>query len=117
MAKSICPDLAESIYWMVQTMEAWFHADKESMAKYFGEGFRAKALRQYLNVEEIPNDDLRAGLSAATRETEKGDYYRNKTTHGPKLLSLIDPELVKNASPNCNRLFAALTVRLSPSAS
>jgi hypothetical protein len=76
MAKSICPDHAESIYWMVQTMEAWFHADKESMAK-----------------------------------------YRNKTTHGPKLLSLIDPELVKNASPNCNRLFAALTVRLSPSAS
>src|SRR5580658_7702203 len=32
---------AGSIFWMVQMMEAWFHADKDRLKEFYGEGFKA----------------------------------------------------------------------------
>lgn len=92
-------------------MEAWFHADRDSLAAFYGEGFKRNALRANPNVEKIPKKDLEDGLRAATRNTRKGDYYDNKTSHGPKLLARINPGLVQNAAPNC-RKFQAILARL-----
>jgi hypothetical protein len=108
---------AERMFWMVESMESWFHADKAALKKFYGPKFRQGALKQNPNVEQIAKRDLVDGLSAATRETDKGDYYRNKTTHGPKLLELINPDLVKKASEECDRIFTGITALLPPSAS
>jgi hypothetical protein len=104
---------ANSIFWMVEMMEAWFHADKNALAEFYGDGFKSDALKgSEKAVEGIPKRDLESGLTAATRNTKKGDYFRNKTSHGPKLLAKIDPKLVSQAAPNCALLFQALIKHL-----
>jgi hypothetical protein len=99
---------SDSKFWMVEMMEAWFHADKAALKDFYGRGYRSEALTANPNVEEIPKRDLISGLKAATKETKKGDYYRNKTTHGPDLLAKIRPKVVREAAPHCEEMFKAL---------
>lgn len=101
-----------SIYWMVEMMEAWFHADKEALEEFYGRDFRRNALKANPKVEEISKDDLKRGIREATKYTQKGDYFENKTSHGPGLLSAISPEKVQGAAPNCKRLFADVLAKL-----
>jgi hypothetical protein len=104
---------SDCIFWMVEMMEAWFHADKEALEKFYGQGFQKKALKPNPKVEQIPKEDLRRGLRDATANTKPGNYFDNKTSHGPKILESIDPGRVREASPNCDKLFAAVLGRLS----
>ena len=105
-------DHQDSIFWMVEMMESWFHADKDKLEEFYGQGFRKNALKPNPKVEEISKTDLENGLKTATKDTNKGDYFDNKTSHGPKLLSVVSPEKVQNAAPNCKRLFAAVVAKL-----
>ncbi len=105
--------MAERIFWMVEMMEAWFHADPEALEGFYGEGFQRKALAGNPRVEEIDRLDLERGLGAATRGTGKGDYFRHKTRHGSGLLGRIDPAKVRAAAPNCDRIFAGLARALN----
>ncbi len=91
-------------------MESWFHADKNALEAFYKDGFRRKALSANPKVEEIPKQDLTRGLKAATKDTAQGEYH--KTKHAPALLELIDPDLVCEAAPNCERLFKAVLNRL-----
>jgi hypothetical protein len=95
---------------MVQMMESWFHGDKDALAKFYGDGFKRNALKPNPKVEEIPKKDLEDGLRTATRATRKGAYH--KTAHGPMLLALIDQDRVRQAAPNCDRLFQAVLDKL-----
>lgn len=104
---------AASIFWMVEMMESWFHADKDTLTEYYGPRFKPNALKPNPNVEQIAKADLIRGLKAATRDTAKGDYFDNKTSHGPRLLELIDPERVRKSAPNCQRLFEAVLTNLN----
>jgi Domain of unknown function (DUF4276) len=104
---------ADSIFWMVEMMEAWFHADRGALRKFYGAAFKENALAKNPKVEQIPKKDLEEGLSEATKNTGKGDYSDNKTSHGPALLGKLDPELVRKAAPNCQRLFEAVLTRLA----
>jgi hypothetical protein len=100
LSASLCVERAwpkssrDSIFWMVQMMESWFHADKEALERFYGPKFKKNALKPNLNVEE------------------KGDYFSNKTSHGPKLLAEISPMKVQKAAPNCGSLFAAVLAKL-----
>jgi hypothetical protein len=105
------PPKADSIFWMVETMESWFHADKDALAQYYKKGFRKDALKPNPNVEEISKRDLIQGLNFATKDTTKGKYH--KTKHAPALLESIKPELVRRAAPNCERLFKAVLDKLA----
>jgi hypothetical protein len=103
-AKQGWPPLqADSIFWMVETMESWFHADKDALEKYYKTGFRKEELSANPNVEEIPKQDLLDGLKAATKDITKGKYH--KTKHAPALLQSIRPAVVRRAAPNCERFF------------
>lgn len=104
---------ADSIFCMVEMMESWFHADKTALEDFYGKGFRRNALKSNPQVESIPKADIQNGLHAATRNTRAGDYFENKTSHGSKLLELIDPKLVRAAAPNCRRLFENVFGRLA----
>lgn len=90
-----------SIFWMVEMMESWFHADKDALEEYYKDNFRREALKANPNVEEISKHDLIEGLKAATKDTTKGKYH--KTKHAPALLQSIKPALVRKAAPQLRK--------------
>jgi hypothetical protein len=104
---------AKSIFWMVEMMEAWFHADKRALKKFYNGSFNESALKKNPKVEEIPKKDLEDGLRDATKNCAKGGYYENKASHGAELLKKIDPELVRKVAPNCQKLFDAVLSKLA----
>ena len=107
-------DLKDSVFWMVQLMEAWFLADLDALTGYYGQGFKVKILRGNPDVEQTPKDDVMRRLAAATRNTQKGKYDdRTKTTHAPDLLARIRPERVKRTSRNCKRMFDTVLSRMA----
>jgi hypothetical protein len=101
---------SDSIFWMVEMMESWFHADRDALEAYYKTGFRKAALKANPKVEEISKHDLIEGLKAATKDTSKGKYH--KTKHAPALLQSIKPALVRKAAPNCERLFKVVLDKL-----
>ena len=94
------------IHFMVEVMESWLLADKNALANYYGNGFQTNRLPQNPSVEEIFKADVISGLESATSSTPKGKYH--KTRHAPDLLKQVDVSKVRNAAPNCDRLFVAL---------
>jgi hypothetical protein len=99
----------DSVFWMVQVMEAWLLADIDALKRFYDGGFQESALRGNPKVEEIPKDDVLKRLKKATSGTKSGEYQKN---HAFKLLELIDPAKVKKASPNCERLFSVILANL-----
>lgn len=94
------PDEAadESAHLMVQCMEAWFLADKDTLAEYFGHGFNRNALPGRPEIEDVAKADVFRGLKNATRHCEKGDYGKGR--HSFDILAQIDPVKVFDASPH-----------------
>ena len=88
-------------------MEAWFFANQEPLAKYFGQGFRPNALSKRPEIESIPKVDIEQGLKNATRQCKRKGQY-NKGHHSFAILSHLDPEKVTAASPYAKRLIEAL---------
>lgn len=39
----LCLGEADSIFWIAEMMESWFHADKDRLEEYYGSRFRMKA--------------------------------------------------------------------------
>jgi hypothetical protein len=88
------------VFLMVQAMEAWFLADREALATFYGNGFLANSLPgSPTDIEAVPKDYLEPKLKHASKQTKtKGEYH--KTRHGFELLGKIDPVKVGNASPH-----------------
>lgn len=100
----------ENAHLMVQCMEAWFFADKETLANYFGNGFNRNALSNQAAVENIARIDIEQGLKNATQQCKpKGRY--NKGRHSFAILGQINPEKVIAASPHARQLIAILLNR------
>lgn len=104
------PDKSKDIHChlMVQCMEAWFLADPQTLAKYFGRGFQLNALpATHEGIEGIPKHQVYKALTAATRNSvTKGAY--SKGDHSFKLLALIQPDKVIETSPWAKRFIDAL---------
>ena len=94
-------------------MEAWFLADRQTLASYYGERFVSNALKPNPHVEEIPKADVLECLKQATRKTQKGAYH--KTAHAPHILASLDPDKVRKAAPECDRLFSEILAELDTS--
>lgn len=97
----------DQCHLMVQLMESWFLADKEELAGFYGKGFNPKALPANKNVEQIPKNDVIAGLKKAARNTLKKGY--EKGTHSGEILQKIDSRKVRRAAPHCQRLFDSIS--------
>lgn len=102
---------AENAHLMVQCMESWFIADKETLRSFYGQRFRDNALPSRLNIEEIQKDTLYDGLKNATKETTKGPYSKGR--HSFDILALISPDLVRQASKHADRLLGVLMNKAS----
>lgn len=98
---------------MVQCMEAWLLADRETLKTFFGHGFREGDLPASGHpIEQIGKQQLYDALARASRDCRtKGSY--GKADHSFKLLSQIDPGKVVNASPWAQRLVETLQARMS----
>jgi hypothetical protein len=96
----------EQIQFMVQAMEAWFHADKDTLGRYYGQGFRTAALSPRPDIENISKFELFAGLRRATVACQKGEY--SKGAHSFQILAQIDPDRIRASSPKAGRLLDLL---------
>ena len=99
--------LDDRYHLMVQVMEAWFIADIENLRIFYGSDLNINSIPRRKDVEQIDKMSLFNALVAATRRTQKGEYQ--KIRHGAKLLGLINPTLVRQAAPHCDRLFQTLS--------
>ena len=102
------PDEAadENAHLMVQCMEAWFLADKDGLAAYFGHDFDRNALPGRREIEDVAKADVLVGLKRATRQCKKGEYSKGR--HSFDILEQTDPAKVMNASPHARRLVETL---------
>ena len=102
------PDGAEdeNAHLMVQCMEAWFLADKDNLAAFFGQGFNRNALPSSQKIEDVAKRDVLEGLRRATRRCKKGEYGKGR--HSFDMLEQTDPAKVMNASPHARRLVEIL---------
>jgi hypothetical protein len=105
-AKKIEPFRSDSVFWMVQVMESWFLADADALRVHFGKRLQEGSLKGNPKVEEIPKGDVEARL----KNIAGGDYH--KVNDGTKLLARVDPTRVRNAAPNCERMFAVILGKL-----
>ena len=102
----------DNAHLMAQCMEAWFFADKDSLAKYFGAGFNRNALSGRPDIENIPKADLKKNLQAATRRCEpKSEYDKGRDSFA--VLAALDPAKVTAASPHAKRLVETLDNKAS----
>ena len=91
-------------------MESWFLADIDALKRFYDDGFQESALEGNPKVEEIQKADVLKRLKKATSGTKSGEYQKN---HAFKLLGQVDPLKVRNAAPNCERLFTVILARLA----
>ena len=98
----------DSAQLMVQCMEAWFVADRESLSAYFDKDFNAAALPARDDVEAIAKDGFEPALKQATKSCSKGKGTYRKGRHSFELLECLDPSKVMKSSPHARRLIDAL---------
>ena len=105
---SMCAE--ENCHLMIQMMEAWFLADVEALAKFYGTEFNSNSIPGHAYVEQIPKDDVIKALEKATRGVSnklgKGPYHKGR--HSAELLQRIGPAKVCEAAAGCRRLFTML---------
>jgi hypothetical protein len=102
----------EQAHMMVQCMESWFLADKETLKEFYSDGFRVNALPEHANVELVAKDEANSSLKQASKRTQKGEYH--KTHHGYRLLEIINPAKVRSASAHAARFFDELERQSQP---
>ncbi len=101
----------ENCHLMVRVMESWFLADVEALARFYGQGFNPNSIPKQPDVETLPKTAVYEALALATRNTPKGEY--KEIQHGARLLTAIDPSLVRSRSKHCERLFDLLTRKIA----
>lgn len=92
---------------MVQCMESWFLADKESLRSFFGQDFNENSLPRRADIEAVDKDSVLSSLRAATRQCRRNHSYA-KGEISFTVLAAIDPAKVTAASPWAKRLVDSL---------
>jgi hypothetical protein len=93
---------------MTVVTESWFLADQATLTAFFGQGFNPKPLPSVANgVESIAKQHVYQALTNATSKCKTKAPY-GKGEHSFKILALISPAQVINASPWAARFIEAL---------
>lgn len=97
---------------MVQVMESWFIADRETLVSFFGQGFSTNPLPAAANpIEGIAKTQVYQSLANATKSCKTKAPY-GKGEHSFMLLARIDPDKVTAASGWAKRFVAEVKVRM-----
>lgn len=107
------PDSAtnQDCHLMVQIMESWFLADKDSLVSFFGQGFRNSSLPSQTSVETISKSTVLQSLTNASRSCKTKACF-DKSLHSFKILARIAPEHVRAHSPWAERFIHSLRNKL-----
>ncbi len=100
----------DQVHLMVQCMEAWFLADKDTLVTYYGNNFKQNALPARQDIENIAKNDVLKGLKNATSGVSKGEYEKGQ--HSFDILAQIDPDKVIAALPHAKRLVDTLKAKI-----
>lgn len=97
---------------MVQCMEAWLLADRNTLKQFFGQGFKENALPAATNsLERTGKQQIYTALATASRDCKTKSAY-GKGEHSFKLLALTDPLKVIDASPWARRFIETLQTKM-----
>ncbi len=91
---------------MVQIMESWFLADRETLKDFYGQRFNVNALPNNPNIEAVSKQDVLNLLAQATRRTQKGSYAKGGDSF--EILEKLDADKVSSASPSAKRFLRAI---------
>ena len=91
----------EQAYVMVQVMETWLLADRDTLRSYFGAHLRQNALRQWPNLEDVSRRDVLDALRRATAGCPR-PYAKGAVSF--ELLERVDPARVKAECPHAKAL-------------
>ena len=95
----------DQAFLMVQVMETWFLADRDSLRDYFGAALREQHLRQWPVLEDVSKPTVFRALNQATAGCTKR-YARGKISY--ELLERLNPALVETACPHAKSLLDRL---------
>lgn len=95
----------DQVFLMVQLMETWLVADRNTLRAYFGVSFREKALPQWPALEDVAKRDILDALERATARCAK-PYSKGCVSF--ELLARTDPARVENACPHAKKLLDRL---------
>jgi len=99
---------ADECHLMVQCMENWFLADRDTLKMFFGQGYDANALPSARSpIETISKIVVYQALAKATNNCKTKQPY-GKGEHSFLVLALVDPAKVMAASPWANRFVTLL---------
>ena len=99
----------DQAFMMVQIMETWFLADRDSLKRYFGTEFRENALKQWPQLEDVSKEMVLSALERATANCATC-YAKGKVSF--ELLALVNPALVEAACPHAKALLDRLRTLL-----
>ena len=97
---------------MVQVMESWFLADRDTLKAFFGDGFKENKLpAPSRSIEGVSKAEVYQALENATDDCKTKDPY-GKGEHSFKLLARIEPDKVTAASHWARRFIDALKQKM-----
>ena len=98
---------------MVQVMETWFLAARDSLKDFFGSGFNESKLPPPArSIEAMSKEEVYRALQDATAGCKTKRPYR-KGEHSFTLLARIDPNKVAGASPWAGRFIDELKEKMA----
>ena len=109
------PDAAtdEHCHLMVQCMENWFLADRDTLRVFFGQGYHDGSLPPPgRNLETVAKHTTIESLKNATKDCKTKARY-HKGEHSFELLARIDPAKVTAASPWAARFVTAVETAMT----
>jgi hypothetical protein len=92
----------ESVFYMIQEMEAWFISQPELLDKFYNSPVSKKLPKKHASEFVEPDKELQK----ITKGTDKGIYH--KVRHGTQLLKQLDADKLFNEFPDFKRLIEKL---------
>lgn len=96
---------ANTEFLMIQMMEHWFLAAPDALEKYFGQGFKRQAIKNWPSLEAVPKDRAMSALKQATQDCKK-QYAKGNSSF--EILALLNAQVVKTACPAAGALLERL---------
>jgi hypothetical protein len=97
----------DQVFLMVQVMETWFVADRETLRQYFGPAFKMQALPAWQDLEAVGKERIYQALDSATRDCRARRYAKQRQPTAKisfDLLAALDPAAVEQKCPHAHAL-------------
>jgi hypothetical protein len=92
----------ESVFYMIQEMEAWFISQPEILDKFYNLPISKKLTKKHASEFHEPDKELQR----ITKDSHKGEYH--KVHHGAQLLKLLDANKLFKEFPDFKKIIEKL---------